>query len=155
MLSRSLYVATLLVSAPLASEGISAQAPPTLAQDGQAAAGVVRAYYAALNARDYRKAYSLWSGQGAASGKSFTDFARGFGQTKSTSVTVVDVGEPEGAAGSLMTTISVKVNATLKNGSQQHFAGDYTLRRVNDVPGSTADQRRWHIESASLKPASH
>lgn len=152
---RSLRLATFLAISLVASGSSVAQPPPSLAQDGQAAANVIRAYYAALNARDYHKAYSLWSGQGAASGKSFADFARGFGQTKSTSVTVVDVGEPEGAAGSMMTTISVGVNAALKNGDQQHFTGNYTLRRVNDVPGSTADQRRWHIESASLKPVSH
>jgi hypothetical protein len=27
------------------------------------------------------------------------------------------------------------------------MAGRATLRRVNDVPGSTAAQRRWHIQT--------
>jgi len=53
--------------------------------------------------------------------------------------------------------IPVKVDAQLLSGAHQHFVGSYTLRRINNVPGSTAAQRHWHIESARLKqvPAGH
>jgi hypothetical protein len=30
------------------------------------------------------------------------------------------------------------------------MTGPVTLRRVNDVPGSTEDQRRWHIVKMEL-----
>jgi hypothetical protein len=30
-------------------------------------------------------------------------------------------------------------------------AADVILRRVNDVPGSTEAQRRWHVERIELK----
>jgi hypothetical protein len=30
--------------------------------------------------------------------------------------------------------------------------GDVVLRRVNDVPGATEEQLRWHIESTTLTP---
>jgi len=34
------------------------------------------------------------------------------------------------------------------DGSAFNGSGQMILRRVNDVPGSTEAQRRWHIESA-------
>ena len=43
--------------------------------------------------------------------------------------------------------------AQLDDGRQQRFVGQYVVRRVNDVPGASADQLRWHIDSATLKPA--
>jgi hypothetical protein len=33
-----------------------------------------------------------------------------------------------------------------------HRSGKAVLRRVNDVPGSTPEQRRWRIERIELKP---
>ena len=33
-----------------------------------------------------------------------------------------------------------------------NLRGEATLRRVNDVDGSTAAQRRWHIEKIDAKP---
>ena len=44
------------------------------------------------------------------------------------------------------------VDAQLDDGKQQRFTGQYVVRRVNDVPGASADQLRWHIDSATLKP---
>jgi hypothetical protein len=31
--------------------------------------------------------------------------------------------------------------------------GDVNLRRVNDVPGATDEQRKWHIADTRLKPS--
>ena len=38
-----------------------------------------------------------------------------------------------------------------KNGKDLRLPADVTLRRVNDVDGSTEAQRRWHIERIELK----
>ena len=57
----------------------------------------------------------------------------------------------EGAAGSQYATVPVVVDATLRNGTRQHFEGNYTLRRTM-VDGATPEQRRWHIYSGDLKP---
>ena len=62
------------------------------------------------------------------------------------------MGPSEGAAGSIYATIPVTVDAQLDDGKQQRFTGQYVVRRVNDVPGASADQLRWHIDSATLKP---
>ncbi|HEX6866174.1 MAG TPA: hypothetical protein VF122_02980, partial [Caulobacteraceae bacterium] len=67
----------------------------------------------------------------------------------------VQLGEPgpmEGAAGSIYIEIPVQVTGTLTTGEVEHLAGSVTLRRVNDVPGSTEEQRRWHVASVDLSP---
>jgi len=51
----------------------------------------------------------------------------------------------EGAAGSTYITVPIVLYGTL-NGKAANRKGDVILRRVNDVPGSTDAQRRWHIE---------
>lgn len=110
-------------------------------------------YYGALERGDYAAAYRQWGNDGAASGQSFAKFRKGFENTRHTDVVIGKATEPEGAAGSLYVTIPVTVNAVLKDRTRQSFSGEYVLRRVNDVPGSSQTDRRWHLHSASLKPA--
>lgn len=116
-----------------------------------AAADVVRRYYSAINAHDYGTAWTQWGPDGRP-GQRFADFQKGFARTRATSVTIGQVPPSEGAAGSVYATIPVTVDAQLTDGRQQRFAGQYVVRRVNDVPGASADQLRWHIDSATLKP---
>ncbi|HEY9624657.1 MAG TPA: hypothetical protein V6C78_30300 [Crinalium sp.] len=122
----------------------------------QEAAQVIRDYYSALNRRDYAAAYSTWEGNGASSQQSFEQFRQGFANTVSTAVEVGQPGRLEGAAGSSYIEIPVTVTAVTRNGTQhgnqQRFQGSYVLRRVNDIPGSTSEQRRWHFHSANLAP---
>jgi hypothetical protein len=113
-------------------------------------ASVITEYYEAINARRYDDAYRLWSRSGEARGKSETDFAAGFAQTQTVSVSFGDSVRTEGAAGSQYATIPVTIDATLRNGKHQHFAGTYTLRR-SMVDGATPEQRAWRIYSADLK----
>ena len=127
----------------------AAPVPPTSSREASvyAALQVVRDYYAAVSRHDYRAAYALWHG-----GQSYGHFRKGYARTRSARVTFLKPGRPEGAAGSIFVELPVRVDAVLRSGARQHFVGSYTLRRINDVPGSTAAQRRWHIESAHLKP---
>jgi hypothetical protein len=111
---------------------------------------VIRGYYAAINAKDYRRAYGLWGNGGTASGQSFDSFAAGFARTANVAVEIGDPGRVEGAAGSRYVEIPVVVRATTDDGDSQRFSGSYTLRR-SVVDGATAAQRRWHIDSASLE----
>ena len=48
--------------------------------------------------------------------------------------------------------VPVVVYGRLKSGEPVHMKGPVTLRRVNDVPGSTAEQRRWHISQSGIRP---
>ena len=52
----------------------------------------------------------------------------------------------EGGPGSLY----CEVASVLKTNGRQPRAGKMLLRRVNDVPGATADQLRWHITDSTF-----
>jgi hypothetical protein len=123
------------------------ESPPVAADTTPAA--VLRSYYAAIDARRYRDAYLLWSGDGSASGKSLAGFTAGFAETKSVRAAISDSIRMEGAAGSQYATVPVTVDAVLKDGTTQHFTGTYTLRRAM-VDGATAKQRAWHIYTARI-----
>jgi len=130
----------------------TAAAARTAVVDTSGPAAVVRRYYAAINGRDYDSAYGLWGRRGAASGQTRGQFAAGFAGTTRVSVVIGDSVRVEGAAGSQYATVPVVVDAVLESGERQRFAGSYTLRRAM-VDGASADERRWHIESAQLHRA--
>ncbi len=124
---------------------------PPDAKGVQAAIDVVHEYYAAINAKDYRKAYELWSGKGEASKQTFESFSDGFTNTASVEIdTSGEPGIPEGAAGSQYVKIPLLIKARTKDGHVQNFWGEYTLRR-SMVDGATADQRAWRLYSAQIK----
>ena len=116
-----------------------------------AARAVVVRYYDAIDHGRYRTAYRCWDRAGAASRQTYATFVRGFARTKHVRVVTGRPTDGEGAAGSVFVTVPVTVTATLKDGTPQGFRGSYVLRRVNDVPGATAAQLRWHIDSATLR----
>jgi hypothetical protein len=132
---------------PVADQVVSASAPAT--DSTRQPADVIRAYYRAINSRDFTRAYAFWSDSGRASGQSAGEFTRGFAQTASVSVSIGTVGRIEGAAGSRYTEIPVTVEARQTDGNVNRFRGAYTLRRTV-VPGATAAQRAWHLYSAKL-----
>lgn len=145
-------------STPDESAAATAAAPTPADDDGmtiddtaQGAAALIRHYYADLDRGDFRAAYGRWGNDGQDSHQSFADFKRGFAETATTSVDVGTPGDGEGGAGSIYIDVPVTVRARLKDGTEQRFTGHYSLRRINDVDGSTQAQRRWHIYSAALK----
>lgn len=54
-------------------------------------------------------------------------------------------GDAEGAAGSVYISVPLTLAGELGNLRTRRSA-TIILRRVNDVPGSTEAERRWHIE---------
>ena len=136
--------------------GLPATPPPAGAPDPQAAPAaavedprdVLRRYYAAVNARDFTSAQAAWVEGADASGTLAQDFA------DATSVELT-VGEPrpaEGAAGSVYVEVPVTVTTRRADGSRQHQAGRYTLRR-SQVDGASAAQRNWRIAGIDLRDA--
>ena len=64
-----------------------------------------------------------------------------------------EVGKPydqEGAMGSSYIMVPLRLYGVDKEGTRFNFIGPLTLRRVNDVDGSSAEQRRWHIVESKL-----
>jgi hypothetical protein len=102
---------------------------------------VVQHYGALVEQDRFDEAAKLWGDAQAAAA-----FAKAL--HPSTHVEIGDLGETEGAAGSIYTTIPV-----VFYGDTFRDPANIVLRRVNDVPGSTAEQRRWHIARIELKNA--
>jgi hypothetical protein len=127
---------------------------PTSAQgSAQGAANVVQTYYALLGEHRYDDAWKLWTQGGQGSGFSAEAFAASFAQYESYNANIGAPGQIEGAAGSLFVSVPVVIYGRRKSGEEVHEIGEATLRRVNDVPGSTPEQRAWHIFKIDLKPS--
>lgn len=116
----------------------------------QDAIAVVRDYYAAINGRNFDRAYALWSDAGRASGQSLQQFSDGFDNTSGVSVEIMAPSRVDAAAGSRFIEVPVAFTATEQDGRERRFVGAYTLRRAV-VDGATADQRAWRIASADLR----
>lgn len=116
------------------------------------AVDVVCRYYTAINAGDYQVAFDQW-GESGPPNQTYDDFVDGYDQTEKVTVEVTDDVRVEGAAGSLYATVPVTIRAELRDGHIQHFFGHYIVHRVNDVPGASAAQLRWHLEGANLRQA--
>jgi hypothetical protein len=113
------------------------------------AVAVLTSYFGAINAHHFHDAYHLWFDEGAASGLTLEEFARGYDRTRSTTFRAGAPSRIEGAAGSRYVTIPVTIDATTTDGLHQHFEGSIVLRRVV-VPGAENEGRSWHIYSAAI-----
>lgn len=125
---------------------------PFTEDSAQGAANVVQTYYALLGGHAFDKAWALWRDGGRASGQpTAAAFAASFDRYAQYNAQVGGPGAIEGAAGSLYVTVPVVIYGRLKTGEEVHEKGQATLRRANDVPGSTPEQRRWHIAKIETK----
>ena len=78
-------------------------------------------------------------------------FEKNFRTWRNVHLEIGDLGPAEGAAGSIYTTMPVTFYGDLNGGGTIRRPASIVLRRVNDVPGSTEAQRRWHIERIGWK----
>lgn len=117
-------------------------------KSAEAAGQVVQHYGALIERGHWLKAEKLWGDINAA-----RVFATTLGNRFSgVHLEIGKLGEPEGAAGSIYLTEPVVFYGTAKkSGKELRLPADIVLRRVNDVPGSTEAQRRWHIERIEWK----
>lgn len=92
-------------------------------------------YGALIEQKRFAEAARLWGDASAA-----TDFAKQIDRPQ-VHLEMGTLGETEGAAGSIYTSVPV-----VFYGGGVRRAASVILRRVNDVPGSSDAQRRWHIE---------
>jgi hypothetical protein len=105
----------------------------------------VLAYYgAALAAHDWEAADAAWG--------SFPETSPGtlrahFGKYSALSLHF-DPSRIEGAAGSLVYIAPVVV----RDAGREVETGRIGLRRSNDVPGSSPEDRLWHVEMSELRP---
>lgn len=105
----------------------------------EAAGQVVQQFGGLLEQKRTEDAAKLWSDRGAA-------MAFAAKVAPGTHLEIGKLGAMEGAAGSIYTTVPVIFYA-----HGQRRPASIILRRANEVPGSTAEQRRWHIERIDLR----
>jgi eukaryotic-like serine/threonine-protein kinase len=89
---------------------------------------VVQAYYAAINAHDYMRAWELG---GKNLGASYSSFASGFSNTASDSITTTSVSGD---------TVSIQLDATQTDGSHRYFTITYTVQNGEIVSASAQAQ---------------
>ena len=112
---------------------------------------VLQTWANALETGDWSTARAQWGENGSQSGLSEAEFAATYHQYKTIHIDIADA-ETEGAAGSLYYQPEVTMTGEMVDGQPFRMVGPVTVKRVNDVPGATEEQLRWHIASSDLKP---
>ena len=107
----------------------------------EAAGQVVQHYGALIEQKRFAEAEKLWT-----NAESAAQFTRQLKQYAEAHLEIGNPGELGGAAGSIYVTVPVIFYGDDANGAEFRRSADMILRRVNDVPGSTEEQRRWHID---------
>ena len=124
---------------------------PIDSKSAEAAGQVLQTYGALLEERKFGQAWVMWGGGGDTNGMTRNQFSAAYAKYRDIHAEVGKPGDTEGAAGSIYVEVPFRLYGTLKTGGRFNLVGPVTLRRVNDVDGSTAAQRRWHIASIALK----
>lgn len=122
---------------------------PEAERSESGARSVLLEWARALELHQWDRAWCQFGDNGGASGQIYREFAREWAARGAITV-AVPTGTMEGAAGSSYYTAPARVTIAGDDGKGRILMGDVILRRVNDVPGATPDQLRWHIESARL-----
>jgi hypothetical protein len=110
-------------------------------KSGQGAGQILQSYFALLESGRFAEADKLWS-EGVEP-LNLTGYREIHGN-------IGAPGKVEGGAGSLYVEVPVQLYGRRKDGKEFSSRGIMILRRVNDVPGSTEEQRRWHIMNAEF-----
>lgn len=126
--------------------------PPALTPEAErgveGARNVLLFFARAIELKRYDEAWALLSPADKRKW-SRTAFAALFADLPEATV-AVPTGSMEGAAGSSYYTAPVTITGNDRAGRPVRLEGSAVLRRVNDVPGATPAQLRWHFETLTL-----
>jgi hypothetical protein len=110
----------------------------------EGAAQVVQKFAALIEQHRFAEARKLWGSNGLAADSS-TLLVR-LEKDRELHAEIGKPSEAEGAAGSIYVEVPLVFYGRDAAGNIFRSSAKATLRRVNDVPGSTAAQRQWHFE---------
>ena len=122
--------------------------PPVDAGDP---ADVAQRWADALESREWETARQVWGESGMASGMDAEEFEVAFSKYRTINISFGEA-RKEGAAGTLYYEVPVTMEGELDNGDAYRMEGPLLLSRVNDVPGASTEERKWHIEMSDLRP---
>jgi hypothetical protein len=122
-------------------------APPATIdpKSADAAADAVRRYFAAIEAKDYAGAQALVGPK-----VDLKVFERRLSSYPIYRANVGRPGEIEGGAGSLYVEVPIQTYGRMQSGELFTRLETVSMRRVNDVPGATPEQLRWHIDQITV-----
>lgn len=136
-----------VIPAPQASPSLAAPQLSAEAEKGEkGATNVLIEWARAIERQDWPRADAQW-GEAAVNAGSARTFAG-----LAAIIVAFRPGTIEGAAGSSFYDAPVTVTARDAGGAPWRREGHVVLRRVNDVPGATPAQLRWHIERLTGLP---
>lgn len=128
-------------------------ATPSPEPQRDAAARVVRIYYARIAKREFAAARAMWDDNGDASGLTEADFAKRFDRF---SEFRAEVGTPEridGGEGQRYVDVPIRLFGRMKDdGATFEKRGIVTLHRTGDIEGANASQRQWRVAGAETMP---
>lgn len=132
-------------------------AAATLAEDGyeesaEAAAQIVQRYYRLIGRGDFAGAWRQWDDGGRASGMSEAEFARSFDRFARYDAAVGRPGRIESGAGQRYVEVPVAITGATRSGEPLALNGTVVMHRAGPIDGATAEQRRWRIARAEMKP---
>ena len=110
-------------------------------KSAQGAGQVLQTYFALVEQGKTTEANKLWS-----DGAEKLDLSK----YKEVHANIGGPGDMGGAAGSSYVDYPVQIYGRAKDGKEFNLRGTMILRRANDVPGSTEEQRKWHIYKADF-----
>lgn len=142
------------VPVPLPSPTATAVPGQLVKVEDKGEAGARKVYGAwkvAMEGERYAEAYGQFGDGGPADGMSAGEYTTQFGRCHEISIAAGD-GQMEGAAGSLIYTVPTTLTCEVITGAHEKWTGKVVLKRVNDVPGASEQQLRWHLTSVTLKP---
>ncbi len=120
---------------------------PEAERGEKGARNVLLAFIRAIERKEFDQARRLM-GDEASGGTGGAELAGTFADFGTITVSA-PTGTMEGAAGTLYYTAPV----TITGSNGQSLAGEIELSRVNDVPGATEEQLRWHVRRFDLETA--
>jgi hypothetical protein len=144
----ALFAATAFFSLAVTGQPVLA-ADAAYVDDRSDAEAVIRSLYSAINRQEFARAWDYFGDTKPA--KDFDTFVKGYDGTARVDVKTGGVSE-DGAAGSIYYNVPVAIRATAKDGSENIFAGCYTLRQVN-ASIQEPPFRPIFIDKGALKPA--
>jgi hypothetical protein len=107
---------------------------------------LLRAYYDAINAKDYARAYGYWENP---PNPTLEEFTQGYSNTASVAVLL---GQPvlQGAAGSQYARIPTVLAATTNSGGLEMFSGCYVARETTPGADTSSQAGKWLLHSAMI-----
>ena len=123
-------------------------AAPYQEPTAQDAVALLEGYFADLDAGRYDEAYAAW--RTGSNPQTLAEFEAGYAHTTSVTAEIGEPGPIDAGAGQRYIEIPVTIQATLDDGTGQHFEGSYVLHHTANIPGATQEQLTWHIRSATV-----